>query len=149
MFSCLQNGLSVFRFTKQPSSLELEVYSSSVHAGFPSPADDHIEAKLDLNDYLVRRPAATFFARAAGQSMIDAGIFNGDLLVIDRGIAPQHDDIVIAIVHGELTVKRLKKENDHWYLTPDNSAYPSFLIEETGYEIWGVVTHSIRHHCRR
>ncbi|MFM7083376.1 MAG: LexA family protein [Hyphomicrobium sp.] len=139
----------MLRFTKHPSSLALDVYSSSVHAGFPSPADDHVEAKLDLNEHLVRRPAATFFARATGESMINAGIFNGDLLIIDRGLVPQHDDIVIAIVHGEWTVKRLKKDNKHWYLASENSSYPSFQIEEAGYDIWGVVTHSIRHHCRR
>lgn len=137
------------RYSEQPLPQELEVYGSSISAGFPSPADDHVEAKLDLNEHLIRRPSATFFARAAGESMIEAGIFDGDLLIIDRGLTPQHEDIVIAVVHGELTVKRLKKDKTHWYLASDNSNYPSFLIGETGYDIWGVVTHSIRRHCRR
>ena len=75
--------------------------------GFPSPADDHIEGKLDLNRHLIRRPAATFFIRAQGESMKDAGIFDGDLLIVDRGIVPRAGDIVIAVLHGELTVKRL------------------------------------------
>lgn len=118
-------------------------------AGFPSPADDHIEGKLDLNEHLVRRPAATFFVRASGESMRGAGIFDGDLLIIDRGVSPQPDDIVIAILHGELTVKRLKKNDGQWFLAAENSAYPSLPLIEDDCEIWGVVTHSIRRHCGR
>ena len=99
----------MLRSSENPVKIELPIFSSPVEAGFPSPADDHIEGKLDLNEHLVRRPAATFFVRASGQSMRDAGIFDGDLLIIDRGVTPQPDDIVIAILEGDLTVKRLKK----------------------------------------
>ena len=136
-------------FVDCPPKLELPLFGTQVPAGFPSPADDHIEGKLDLNEHLIRRPAATFFVRAAGESMRDAGIFDGDLLVIDRGITPQPDDIVIAILHGDLTVKRLKKVAGQWHLAAENMDYPSLPIGENDCEIWGVVTTSIRRHCGR
>ena len=140
---------STLTFTENPSNLSLNLFSSSVPAGFPSPADDHIEGKLDLNEHLVRRPSATFFVRAAGESMRDAGIFDGDLLVIDRSISPKSDDIVIASIHGELTVKRLQQHKDEWVLVPANPDFPVIHLEGSEGEIWGVVTHSIRRHCGR
>jgi DNA polymerase V len=139
----------VLRLPDIPLKLELPLFGSPVEAGFPSPADDHIEGKLDLNEHLIRRPAATFFVRAAGESMRDAGIFDGDLLVIDRGISPKPEDIVIAVVHGELTVKRLQKIAGNWQLTAENPKFPSLPMHDDGCEIWGVVTHSIRRHCGR
>ena len=135
------------RFTDRPSRLALPVYASRISAGFPSPAYDHIEGKLDLNHHLVRRPAATFFIRAQGESMKDAGIFDGDLLVVDRGIVPQAGDIVIAVLHGELTVKRLGMSKAGSVLSADNPAYPDICPDDA--ELWGVVTFSIRHHCGR
>lgn len=140
---------SILTFTDTPSNLSLNLFSSSVPAGFPSPADDHIEGKLDLNEHLVRRPSATFFVRAAGESMRDAGIFDGDLLVIDRSISPKSDDIVIASIHGELTVKRLQQSGKEWVLVPANPEFPVIRLEGSEGEIWGVVTHSIRRHCGR
>lgn len=139
----------MLRLADNPTPLELPLFTSTVPAGFPSPADDHIEGKLDLNEHLVRRPAATFFVRASGESMRGAGIFDGDLLIIDRGVSPQPDDIVIAILQGELTVKRLKKVDGQWLLAAENSAYPSLPLIEGDCEIWGVVAHSIRRHCGR
>ena len=139
----------MLRLVDTPPKLELPLFTSTVPAGFPSPADDHIEGKLDLNEHLVRRPAATFFVRASGESMRGAGIFDGDLLIIDRGVSPQPDDIVIAILQGELTVKRLKKVDGQWLLAAENSAYPSLPLIEGDCEIWGVVTHSVRRHCGR
>lgn len=133
----------------EPARLELPLFTATVQAGFPSPADDHIEGKLDLNEHLVRRPAATFFVRASGESMHGAGIFDGDLLIIDRGVSPQAEDIVIAVLLGELTVKRLKKLDGQWLLAAENTAYPSLPLVEGECEIWGVVTHSIRRHCAR
>ena len=133
----------------EPSRIELPIFSSPVEAGFPSPADDHIEGKLDLNEHLVRRPAATFFVSASGESMRDAGIFDGDLLIIDRGVTPQPEDIVIAILQGDLTVKRLKKVGGQWHLAAENKDYPSLPLVEGDCEIWGVVTHSVRRHCGR
>ena len=137
------------RFTDQPSELALPLYGSRVPAGFPSPADDHIEGKLDLNLHLIRRPAATFFIRAQGESMRDAGIFDGDLLVVDRAIAPQAGDIVIAALHGELTVKRLKKSNGALVLCAENPAFSDITLDDASCEAWGVVTHSVRRHCAR
>ena len=137
------------RFTDRPSRLALPVYASRISAGFPSPADDHIEGKLDLNRHLVRRPAATFFIRAQGESMKDAGIFDGDLLIVDRGIVPRAGDIVIAVLHGELTVKRLAMTEAGSILSAENPAYPDIRPGEAGCELWGVVTFSIRHHCGR
>jgi DNA polymerase V len=132
-----------------PPKLEILLFSDRVPAGFPSPADDHIEGRLDLNEHLVSRPAATFFVRASGESMRDAGIYDGDLLIIDRSVTPQPDDIVIAILDGELTVKRLKKVGGQWHLAAENKDYPSIPIGEGDCAFWGVVTHSIRQHCGR
>lgn len=148
MFCFVERVRPMLRFTDTPSRLALVLYGSQVPAGFPSPADDHVEGRLDLNEHLVRRPAATFFARASGESMTGAGIFDGDLLVVDRGLAPQPDDIVIAVLHGDLTVKRLVRQGADWLLCAENANYAGLPLDE-GSEIWGVVTHSIRRHCQR
>lgn len=139
----------MFGFTNQPADLALVLYTSKVPAGFPSPADDHIEGRLDLNEHLIRRPAATFFVRAEGASMTDAGIGDGDLLVVDRGMTPAADNIVIAVVHGELTVKRLKNMGGAWVLAAENPDFPNIPLDESGCEVWGVVTYSIRGHAPR
>lgn len=141
--------IQLLKSTDSPSKLAVSVLTCSVPAGFPSPADDHIEGKLDLNEHLVRRPAATFFVRASGESMKDAGIFDGDLLVIDRSITAKSDDIVIASIHGELTVKRLQQAAYDWLLVPANPQFPIIKLDDNDAEIWGVVTHSIRRHCGR
>ena len=149
MFPLILKVVPLQRFTDQPSDLALPLYGSRVPAGFPSPDDDHIEGKLDLNLHLIRRPAATFFIRAQGESMRDAGIFDGDLPVVDRAIAPQAGDIVIAVLHGDLTVKRLRKSNGALILYAENPAFPDIALDDAGCEAWGVVTHSIRRHCAR
>lgn len=115
-----------------------------VPAGWPSPSEDYIEDALDLQKLLVRNPAATFFIRAMGHSMIGAGIHDNDLLVVDRSIAPTAGKVVIAVIDGELTVKRLVKKNGRILLAPENPDYPVFDI--TGREdasIWGVVKHVV------
>ena len=91
--------------------LKLPLFGSQVPAGFPSPADDHLESELDLNEYLIDHPSETFFVRAKGDSMQQAGIFDKDLLIVDRSLTAKHNDIVIAAVGGELTVKRLMSCN--------------------------------------
>ncbi|WP_028389298.1 LexA family protein [Legionella fairfieldensis] len=127
------------------SALAFPLYSSTVRAGFPSPADDTIENYLDLNEYLIAHPAATFFVRASGDSMNGAGINEGDLLLVDRSLEPLHGKIVIAALNGELTVKRLSKKEGKVQLLPENNTYPPLDI--TGEEelvIWGVVKHIIK-----
>ena len=106
---------SVMNFINN-NTLSLPLYSSKVPAGFPSPADDHMEGKLDLNTHLVKHPTATFFVKASGDSMIGAGIHDGDILVVDRSLEPRQSRIVIAAVDGQLTVKRLKKKGKKIYL---------------------------------
>lgn len=117
------------------------LYGSKVSAGFPSPADDYLEPNLNLNQHLIKHPAATFFVRVSGESMIGAGINNGDLLVVDRSIEPKDGKVVIAVLNGELTVKRLKIKNGKPQLVPDNKYYPTLEInEDMNFSIWGVVT---------
>jgi DNA polymerase V len=122
-------------------SLTLPMFEHRVAAGFPSPADDHLENKLDLNDFLVKRPASTFFVRVEGLSMIDAGIQPDDVLVVDRAEEAANGHIVVAAVNGELTVKRLSKKGARLYLMPENPDFkPIEITGETDLVIWGVVT---------
>lgn len=118
---------------------------SPVSAGFPSPADDYLEPPLDLNDYVKRHPEATFFVRVSGDSMAGAGINSSDILVVDRALEPRPGHIVIAVVDGEMLVKRLLREQGRWWLAPANENYPPIEIRE-GIElrVWGVVTHVLR-----
>lgn len=115
--------------------------SGSVSAGFPSPADDYIDGKLDLNEYLVKHPAATFFVRAIGESMIGAGIHPGDILIVDRSLEAANNRVIIAVLNGELTVKRFHESGGRLYLLPENDRYePIALTKDTDFEVWGVVT---------
>ena len=124
--------------------VKLPLFGSCVPAGFASPADDHLESELDLNDYLIEHPAETFFVRVKGDSMQQAGIFDKDLLIVDRSLTPKNNDIVIAAVAGELTVKRLVVKLGKPWLYPANPNYKPIPIKE-GSElyIWGVVVHAI------
>lgn len=118
--------------------------SALVEAGFPSPADDHIEDELDLNQLIVKKPHATFFLRAKGESMILAGIHEGDILVVDRSINPGHNHVVIAALNGELTVKRLSINRGTVRLVPDNPHFDSIEIPpESDLKIFGVVTYAL------
>jgi DNA polymerase V len=122
----------------------LPLYSCPVSAGFPSPADDYLEGQLDLNEHLIRHPVATFFVRVAGDSMIRAGIHPGDLLIVDRSLEARNGRVIIAVVNGELLVKRLRRRGDCIYLVADNPDYPSLLITEAmDFQVWGVVTNVI------
>ena len=124
--------------------LALSLFNSKVAAGFPSPADDYIEKTLDLNELLVQKPAATFFVRVEGESMLGAGIHPNDILVVDRSIEPVPGKIVICALNGELTVKRLEREDEQWKLKAENPEYPDIPInEEFDMVIWGVVTNVI------
>lgn len=120
------------------------LYSSHVSAGLPSPAESDVETRLDLNEHLVEDPGSTFFVRVVGDSMIDVGIHPGDLLIVDRELRPQNGKVVIAVINGDLTVKRLFKENDRLFLMPENPNYPALEItSEMDFMIWGVVTNVI------
>jgi len=115
-----------------------------IPAGFPSPADDYIDKKLDLNEFLVKHPAATFFMKVQGDSMINAGINSGDILIVDKAIEALPGKVVVAVLDGEFTVKRLAKSGERIRLVPENDAYPVIEIkEEMNFEIWGVVTNVI------
>ncbi len=130
------------------TQLGIPMFADAVPAGFPSPATDYCERKLDLNELCIQKPAATYFVRAQGDSMIDAGIFPGDVLVIDRSIEASHGDIVIAAVNGELTVKLLETR-PQTRLVPMNSQHAAIVIpEETELEIFGVATNVI-HRLRK
>ena len=124
------------------SQCPLPLAACRVEAGFPSPADDYMEGSLDLNEHVVKHPAATYFVRASGDSMTGAGIFDGDLLVVDRSLEPVHGKVVIAEVDGQLTVKRLFKLQGRFLLQAENGSYPPIELQE-GNEVvvWGVVTH--------
>lgn len=117
------------------------LYGDTVPAGFPSPADDYLDMDLNLHDYLVQHPSATFCVRAIGDSMIDAGIKSHDVMVVDRALTPKNNDIVLAVVNGEFTVKRIKKNENELYLIPANDNYrPVKITEEMNFQVWGVVT---------
>ena len=116
-----------------------------VSAGFPSPADDFKEIRISLDKELVRNKDATFYARVSGESMIGAGLDDGDLLVIDRSLSPENGRIAVCLVDGEFTVKRIKKEKNKLYLMPENKKYkPIELKEENELIIWGVVEYVIK-----
>lgn len=122
----------------------LPVFLGRLAAGFPSPADDYIEGRLDLNRHLIKHPAATFFVRVSGDSMIDAGIHHGDLLVVDRSLDAVDGNVIVASLDGELTVKRLSKRGETLRLLPANSDYqPIEILTQQTFEIFGVVTNVI------
>jgi len=123
---------------------KLPIFATKISAGFPSPADDYMEGKLDLNKYLIKHPAASFFIRVIGDSMINAGIFDGDLLIVDRSLEALSGKIVIAVIDGDLTVKRLLKKQNKIYLAAENPNYSDIEIkDESSLHIWGVVTNVI------
>ena len=127
------------------SSLSVPLFSHKIEAGFPSPADEHLESMLDLNKYLIKHPAATFMVRASGNSMIGAGISDNDLLIVDRSLDAVNGKIVIAAINGMLTVKRIKIIDSQLYFVPENDDFaPIKINEEDGIYIWGVVTNVIR-----
>lgn len=125
--------------------LALPVVSSCVPAGFPSPAEDFTDGVLDLND-LIEHPSATFIVRVSGESMTGAGIFDGDLLVVDRSIKASSGQIVVAVCDGDMLVKRLERRKDQWWLVPDSPDHGHFAAMPMGEnsEVWGVVKNVIR-----
>jgi DNA polymerase V len=133
----------VLKFVRN-KGYQLPLFSSKVAAGSPAVADDHVETYFDLQHHLVKNAATTFLVRASGQSMIDAGIFENDLLVVDRSISPVHGKIVIAAIDGQLTVKRLHKKNNQLFLMPENKKFkPIKITSENELLIFGIVIHVI------
>ena len=124
--------------------LDIPFYQSNVPAGFPSPAEDFMDLDLNLQEYLVQHPSATFCVRVTGDSTQNAGICSGDVMVVDRALEPQNNTIVLAILDGEFTVKRIQKKGQELYLKPENSKFkPIQITEEMNFQVWGVVTHII------
>jgi len=115
-----------------------------VTAGFPSPAEDYVEDQLDLNKHLIKHPSATFFVKVKGDSMVDAGIHSGDILVVDRAVDPADKKVVIAVIDGELTLKRIRKSKGKLFLVPENKKFkPLEITNEMDFCVWGVVTNVI------
>ena len=134
----------VFDLPRTLKHYAIPLYSCSISAGFPSPADEFLEGKLDLNQHLIHHPLATYFVRVSGESMLGAGIHPGDLLIVDRSIEPRDGKIVIAVVNDELLVKRLRLEGTQPYLVAEHPDYPELKITEAmEFQIWGVVTNVI------
>jgi len=123
----------------------LQFFETRVQAGFPSPAQGEYADTIDLNRALITNPAATFCARVIGNSMVDAGINEGDLLIIDRSLTPRNGNIAVCFIDGDFTVKRLSIREDGVYLTPANANYPEiFVSEENNFQVWGVVSHIVK-----
>ncbi|MCH9632487.1 MAG: Protein UmuD [Chlamydiae bacterium] len=126
------------------TKLDLPLFTTPISAGFPSPAESHVDRKIDLNQELIKNPAATFFVRVEGDSMLEAGILSGDVLVVDRSIQAKDGKIIVAVVNGEFTVKKIKKINNKYFLVPENKKYSrTEITKEMEFSIWGVVLHAI------
>ena len=146
--SQLKSDVEVLKPDFNAPSFATPIFSSRVQAGFPSPADDHLEDRLDLNKYLIHHQEATFFVRAQGESMLNAGIHSGDILIVDKSLPAKSGKIVIAVVDGEFTVKRLHKYKGKISLKAENPEFQDIEIRE-GSEliIWGVVTSVIHQYA--
>ena len=139
-----KNKLEFF-IPKKENGLGQWLAEEGISAGFPSPADDFKETRISLDRELVKNKEATFYARVSGDSMVGAGLDNGDLLVIDRSLNPENGKIAVCLVDGEFTVKRIKKEKNELFLMPENKKYkPIELKEENELIIWGVVEYVIK-----
>ena len=131
-------------FDSTTKKFKIPLLNDSVSAGFPSPADDYTEENIDLNEHLISNPFSTFFLRVKGESMINAGIKDKDLIIVDKSLIAKPGDIVIAMIDGEFTIKRLSIKNDELYLKAENHNYPDFSFKNhIDVQIWGVVIYSI------
>ncbi len=128
------------------TTIDLPFVDEGIMAGFPSPAQDYMDLTLDLNKELIKHPSATFYGRVKGTSMIDAGINEGDILVIDRSLDYQNGMTAVCFIDGEFTVKKLKIEKDKIFLIPANADYqPIEVNQDNDFMIWGIVTYVIKH----
>ncbi len=136
----IQSVISL-KVNSEEECTHFDLYACRVEAGFPSPVDDFLETSLDLNEHLIQHPAATFFVRVNGDSMIGVGIHSNDILVVDRSLTPKHGSIVIAVLNGELTVKTLEYNDGAPFLVPANPNYSiTAITSDMEFSIWGVVT---------
>ena len=131
-------------FDSATKRFKIPLLNDSVSAGFPSPADDYAEENIDLNEHLISNPFSTFFLRVKGESMINAGIKDKDLIIVDKSLIAKPGNIIIAMIDGEFTIKRLSIKNDELYLKAENHNYPDFRFKNhIDVQIWGVVIYSI------
>ncbi len=122
----------------------LPLFSAKISAGFPSPAEDFIEQRLDLNKYLIKNPSSTFLVKVNGESMKNAGILNGDILIVDRSINPTDKTIILCVLNGEFTVKRISKRGEKLFLIPENDQFkPIEIVDGMDFRVWGVVVFAI------
>lgn len=132
------------------SELPLPYADGGIKAGFPSPAQDYMESVIDLNKELIKHPASTFYGRVKGDSMIDANVNDGDILVIDKSLDPQNGDMAVCYIDGEFTIKYIKIEKDIIWLVPANEKYkPIKVTIENDFLIWGIVTYCIKNVRKR
>lgn len=138
------NNLTFFT-PQKTNSLGAILVETGISAGFPSPAEDFKQERLSLDEELVKNKEATFFARVSGQSMINAGLNDNDLLIIDRSLEPEHNKIAVCFLDGEFTVKRLRVEKEGVWLQPENDSYkPIKITQDNQFIIWGIVTNVIK-----
>ncbi len=131
-------------FNSATKKFRIPLLNDSVSAGFPSPADDYTEENIDLNEHLISNPFSTFFLRVKGDSMINAGIKDKDLIIVDKSLIAKPGNIVIAMIDGEFTIKKLSIKNNELYLKAENHNYPDFRFKNhIDVQIWGVVIYSI------
>lgn len=141
--SIKKKPIEIFTINSGPKK-KLDLYTSHIPAGFPSPAEDFIEKQLDLNDYLIRNKSATFLVRVNGHSMINAGIHDGDMVVVDRSVEASDGNVILGVLNGEFTIKKLVKEKNKIFLMPENEKFKAIeLTSEMDFKIWGVVTFAL------
>lgn len=141
----MMEKISISEVKAEEKTSGLQFFEGRIQAGFPSPAQGEYPDTIDLNRELITNPAATFCARVIGNSMVDAGINEGDLLIIDRSITPHEGCIAVCFLDGDFTVKRLNVRDDGIYLTPANSSYPEMKVNEcSDFQVWGVVSHIVK-----
>jgi DNA polymerase V len=135
--------LEIFAFDDS-TKLDLPYIEKGVSAGFPSPAEDYLEQRIDLNQVLIKNPSSTFYARVRGNSMKGAGVCDGDLVIIDKSLTPHNDSLLVCFIDGEFTLKKVRKVNDDLFLIPENPDFKPIKINpESDFRLWGVVTYTI------
>jgi DNA polymerase V len=139
-----KENLIVGRLTEE-GDLSLPIADEGIRAGFPSPAQDFMDLSIDLNKELVKHPASTFYGKVKGDSMVDAGVCDGDILIIDKSLEPRNGDMAVCYIDGEFTIKYIRIDKQVVWLIPANEAYePIRVTPENEFLIWGIVTYSIR-----